>query len=86
MRRVVFALALLGALLGLGSQAVVAIQQRPSEPVWSHVVQPGETLWQLARSASPDRDPREVVDRLIEANHLDGGIIIPGQRLVLPAR
>ncbi|MGH2726387.1 MAG: LysM peptidoglycan-binding domain-containing protein [Actinomycetota bacterium] len=85
MRRVLIALTLLGALLGLGSRAVVAVQQRPSEPVWSHVVQPGETLWQLAGSASPDRDPREVVDRLIEANHLEGGVIIPGRRLVLPS-
>lgn len=83
MRRFLIAFALLGALLGLGSQAVVAGQQRPSKPVWTHVVQPGETLWQLARGAAPDEDPREVVDRLIEANGLDGGRIIPGQRLIL---
>jgi LysM repeat protein len=85
MRRFLIAFALLAALLGLGTTTVVAIQQRPSEPVWSHVVQPGETLWQLSRQASPDSDPREVVDRLIRANDLDGGRILPGQRLVLPA-
>lgn len=85
MRRFLIASALLAALLGVGSTAVVAVQQRPSEPVWSHVVRPGETLWQLARQAAADEDPRAVVDRLIEANKLDGGRIIPGQQLVLPA-
>jgi len=83
MRRFLIASALLAALLGVGTTTVVAVQQRPSEPVWSHVVQPGETLWQLARHAAPDSDPRDIVDRLIRANELDGGRIIPGQTLVL---
>ena len=34
-------------------------------------------------SATPAKDPRETVDRLIETNHLRGPIIVPGQRLVL---
>jgi LysM repeat protein len=84
MRRFLIASALLAALLGVGTTTVVAVQQRPSEPAWSHVVQPGETLWQLAGKADPERDPREVVDRLIRANELDGGRIIPGQELFLP--
>ena len=83
MRRFLIASALLAALLGLGTTTVVAVQQRPSEPVWSHVVQPGDTLWQLARQADPESDPRNVVDRLIQVNELDGGRIIPGQELVL---
>ena len=72
MRRFLIASALFAALLGLGTTTVVAVQQRPSEPVWSHVVQPGETLWQLAGQADPDSDRRDVVDRLIRANELDG--------------
>ncbi len=88
MRRFVIALALvgalLGALLGVGASAVKAGQRHPSRPIWSHVVAPGETLWQLARSAAPSQDPRRIVDRLISANHLHGGSIFPGQRLVLP--
>ena len=83
MRRFLIASALLAALLGVGTTTVVAVQQRPSEPVWSHVVQQGETLWQLAGEADPEDDPRDVVDRLIRANELDGGRIIPGQELVL---
>ena len=83
MRRFLIASALLAALLGLGTTTVVAVQQRPSEAVWSHVVQPGETLWQLAGQADPGSDPRDVVDRLIRANELHGGRIIPGQELIL---
>jgi LysM repeat protein len=86
MRRLVIASALVAALTGLGATAVVAGQQRPSEPVWRHVVQPGETLWELADDAGPERDPREVVDRIIRTNDLDGGRILPGQTLVLYGR
>jgi LysM repeat protein len=85
MRRLTVAICLVGALLGLGATTVVAGQQRASKPAWSHVVQRGETLWGLAKSASPGRDSRETVDRLVRANHLRGGAIFPGQRLVLPA-
>jgi LysM repeat protein len=85
MRRILIALALVGALMGLGASTVRAGQQRPSQPVWSHVVAPGETLWDLARAAAPKEDPRKTVDLLVEANHLRGGAIFPGQRLVLPS-
>ena len=86
MRRFLIASALLAALTGLGATTVVAVQQRPSEPAWTHVVHPGETLWQLAKEAEPDSDPRDVVDKLIRVNELDGGRIIPGQQLVLYGR
>jgi len=86
MKRIIIALTLVAALIGLGASAVPAGQQRPSEPVWSHVVRQGETLWQLARQAAPQRDTRETVDRLVATNHLRGGLIVPGQRLVLRAR
>ena len=85
MKRFLIASALLAALTGVGTTAVVAVQQRPAEPVWRHVVQPGDTLWELARDADAEGDRRGVVDRLIRANELDGGRIIPGQELVLPA-
>ena len=86
MRRFLIASALLAALLGFGATTVVAGQEGPSKPVWSHVVQPGETLWQLAREAAPSVDTRRTVDRLISTNELHGGRIIPGQKLILYAR
>lgn len=84
MRRLVIALTLVGTLLGLGASAVKAVSSQPKKPSWSHVVTPGDTLWGLAREVAPGQDPRQTVDRLIRANHLQGGAIVPGQKLVLP--
>ena len=51
----------------------------------SYVVRPGDTLWLIAsRLAGPHGDPRPVVDRLIAANRVRDGVIVPGQRLTLP--
>lgn len=84
MRRLIIALTLVGALLGIGASAVKAVSSKPARPAWTHVVAPGDTLWSLARRAAPSKDLRETVDRLIRVNHLRGGHIVPGQRLVLP--
>jgi len=51
-----------------------------------HVVAVGETLWSIARDrVGPAGDPRPVVDALIAANDLQDALIVPGERLVLPA-
>jgi LysM repeat protein len=50
-----------------------------------HVVRSGETLWAIARTiVGPAGDPRPMVDRLIETNHLSGRALDPGRRLILP--
>jgi hypothetical protein len=44
-----------------------------------HVVQPGETLWSIARTLHPDGDVRPLVDRLVELNggdHLESGQVL----------
>lgn len=46
-----------------------------------HVVQPGDTLWSIAREVAPDADVRLVVDRLVDLN--GGAPLQVGQRLVL---
>lgn len=48
------------------------------------VVQPGETLWTIARRVAPAADPRATVDRLVRLNDLGARPIVAGQRLVLP--
>jgi hypothetical protein len=48
------------------------------------VVQPGESLWEIARRVAPDADPRRVVAQLKAVNDLDGAVRA-GQRLTLPA-
>ena len=55
---------------------------RPAPRV-TYVVEPGDTLWSIARRVAPGRDPRPVVDGLIEANNLGGGLQA-GQELSIP--
>ena len=47
------------------------------------LVAPGDTLWSIARRVAPGRDPRPVVDGLIEANDVRGGLQA-GQELSIP--
>jgi hypothetical protein len=55
---------------------------RPAPRV-TYVVEPGDTLWSIARRVAPGRDPRPVVDSLIEANDVRGGLQA-GQELSIP--
>jgi hypothetical protein len=55
---------------------------RPAPRV-TYVVQPGDTLWSIARRVAPGQDPRPVVDGLIEANDVRGGLQA-GQELSIP--
>jgi Tfp pilus assembly protein FimV len=52
-------------------------------PRVTYVVQPGDTLWSIARRVAPGQDPRPVVDGLIEANDLRGGLQA-GEELSIP--
>ncbi|HYN17480.1 MAG TPA: LysM peptidoglycan-binding domain-containing protein [Actinomycetes bacterium] len=55
---------------------------RPAPRV-AYVVESGDTLWSIARRVAPGRDPRPVVDGLIEANDLHAGLQA-GQELSIP--
>jgi hypothetical protein len=55
---------------------------RPASRV-TYVVESGDTLWSISRRVAPGRDPRPVVDGLIEANDLHGGLQA-GQELSIP--
>ena len=51
------------------------------------IVQPGQSLWQVARSVSRDADPRETMARIQELNGLSGAAasaLRPGQQLIVP--
>ena len=50
----------------------------------STVVQPGDTLWSIARSVAGDSDVRGVVDEIQRLNDLEGTVLVPGQVLELP--
>ena len=69
----------LGAIAG----AAGASATRPHAREWRCAsVRPGETLWQLAKASSDD-DPREVVDRIVGHNGLEG-VLQPGRTLWVP--
>jgi LysM domain len=56
--------------------------ERPAPRV-TYVVEQGDTLWSIARRVAPGRDPRPVVDGLIEVNDVRGGLQA-GQELSIP--
>ena len=61
------------ALMPVGAEA------SPVAPPGSvHLVQSGDTLWQLAAAVDPDADPRDVVDRIIELNQGSGAVAADG--------
>lgn len=50
-----------------------------------YVVQPGDTLWEIARASSPqETDLRQAVVVIQDLNNLASGIIQPGQVLAVP--
>jgi LysM repeat protein len=57
----------------------------PGERVTA-VVQPGDTLWSFAGRNVARGDRRAAIDDIRRLNNLEGYVIHPGQRLVLPAR
>lgn len=78
---VAVALALLvGAGIGL------LVRPAPSEVGSVVTVEAGDTLWAVAEAvASPDDDLRDVVSAIVALNGLKGEILVPGQRLTVPA-
>ena len=49
------------------------------------VVQPSETLWQIASDLDPSADPRELIDRILDLNSLSNSEQIhAGQALIVP--
>jgi nucleoid-associated protein YgaU len=61
-----------------GTPAVPAHRPGPTR----YIVQPGDTLWSIARSLQPDGDVRPLVRGLTSAN--GGAALAVGQQLVLP--
>ncbi len=48
------------------------------------VVQPGQTLWGIARTAAPGVDPRATIERIRDLNALADTGVQAGQRIALP--
>jgi len=78
----------LSALVLLGAQALAsgaAVTPLPVSQVTT-VVQPGETLWDVARTNAPaGTSTADYVEQLRSSNALDGAVVQPWQVLRLPA-
>jgi LysM repeat protein len=69
--------------------ALVAPPGRAADPAGAPataVVLPGDTLWSFAARNAPSSTPFTTIDEIRRLNPLDGYVIHPGQRLVLPPR
>lgn len=85
-RRRLSVLAAMAAVLAL----VGAAKARGDEPTLEtvavsrviYIVQPGDTLWTIARSLQPDGEVRPLVDRLA-AQRSSGSPLLPGERLAV---
>ena len=80
MRRLWIASAMVAGSLLIGSHAVSAGQAHP-KPAVVYQVRAGDTLWTIASKLVPAKDPREIIDVIMKANHLGSPTIIPGQTL-----
>jgi hypothetical protein len=83
-RLVVFVLAFL-VLAAIGV-AFAGGSMATSEPEATEtvVVEPGQTLWEIAAAASDGRDVRDMVDHLADLNDLDTVVLDAGQSLAVP--
>ena len=86
-RLVVLAAALIAVLavgLFLASGSVATDEPGTPEPTQVVLVGSGDTLWGIASDLADDGDVRAMIDRISELNALDSGMVIAGQRLLVP--
>ncbi|MDI6909979.1 LysM peptidoglycan-binding domain-containing protein [Nocardioides sp.] len=86
-RLVVLAVAVL-AILAVGfvlaGGSVATDESGRPEPTRVVMVGTGDTLWDIAAGLSDDGDVRAMVDRIQRLNALDSGMVVAGQRLLVP--
>ena len=55
------------------------------EPTAVVQVGPGDTLWEIASTAAgSDGDVRSMIERIEKLNALDSGMLVAGQKLLVP--
>jgi len=70
-------------LAGLVLWAIAAHSSNGAGKARIYTVKPYDTLWSIA-SSHYGGDPRDAIYRLEQRNGLDGTVVRPGQKLVLP--
>ena len=69
----------------LASGSVATDHPGTPEPTRVVMVGSGDTLWDIAAGIADDGDVRAMIDRIERLNALDSGMVVAGQRLVVPA-
>ena len=67
------------------AKAADSVSQLSVTPTLTVTVQQGQSLWAIAGTVAPDRDPRDVVADIVQLNNLGGGGVNPGQQLFVPS-
>ncbi len=49
------------------------------------MVEPGQSLWEVAQSIAPNADPRDVIADIVRLNQLESSVVHPGEQLAIPA-
>jgi nucleoid-associated protein YgaU len=75
---------LLISALALIAWAALARASHGAGPEVRYTVRSGDTLWTIATKHYAG-DPRDAIYRINRRNHLAGSLLVPGQRLLLPA-
>jgi hypothetical protein len=87
-RRRLTVLAFVILVLGWGVPAAarsLGVAEAPLAPRGAtYVVRSGDTLWDIAEAVAPAEDPRAVVARIVAANAIGAGDVVPGQALIVP--
>ena len=78
----VLAILVVGLLVASGS--VATGEAGTPEPTRVVMVGSGETLWGIAADLADDGDVRSMIDRIEKLNALDSGMVVAGQRLLVP--
>ncbi len=77
--------AVLVAAFTLGRETSYADAAAAERPAYRTVtVAPGQTMWEVARQAAPEQDPRVMVQRIIDLNGMSGASLTAGQELAVP--
>ncbi|MGO4453977.1 LysM peptidoglycan-binding domain-containing protein [Arthrobacter sp. RAF14] len=73
----------LGTLL---TPAIASDAHSVSSVTQTVVVQPGDTVWDIAQRVAPGRDTREVVGEIARLNDMKASELVAGQELFVPAQ
>ena len=87
-RLVVFVVGLLVAVavaVAFAGGSVATAEKGTPAPTDTIVVGTGATLWDIAAARAEGGDVRDMMSTIQELNHLDGGLLVTGQQLRVPA-